>query len=237
MALLPGVHEHSDDMARDLHDFFNLIILVPIIVLNILNWNWEKLMNCNLQDGFPTHAWHGDFFHAFFLVTTLYFIADLIWILVCPRCVKSPLVIVQHHVATLLYISIPYHFQQVRWAMGVCMMVEINTWFLIARRMFNHQGFPPWKIDLPYVVSIRVKLISICFYISWIVIRVIVYPVIMLPYWRMYRDKSVMWGQFNVMTLCLVMHTLFCVLNLKWTSDLIHSRLRQWGSKKIESGL
>ena len=28
MALLPGVHEHSNDMARDLHDFFNLMILV-----------------------------------------------------------------------------------------------------------------------------------------------------------------------------------------------------------------
>lgn len=241
MALLPGVPVHQNDMARDMHDFFNLIILVPIIVLNILNWNWEKLMKFHPSDGFPVHAWHGDLFHPFFLSTALYFLIDLLWVLIVPRCVKSPTTIVQHHIATLLYITIPYYFPHIRWAMGVCMMVEINTWFLIARRVFNRQGFPPWTIGLPgRLFSVRLKLISICFYISWIFIRIIVYPIIMLEYVTMYRAEVAMWGRLNVMGICLVIHAVFCVLNAKWTIDLFHSKVRQWRAgvgTKVESGL
>jgi len=231
MALLPGVPVQTDDVARDLHDFFNLIILVPIIVLNILNWNWEKLMKSHPKDGFPVHAWHGDIFHTFFLTTVIYFILDLIWVLLVSHCVKSPSTIIAHHIATLLYLTVPYHFPNVRWAMGVCMIVEINTWFLIARRVFNRQGFPPWEIGLPYVLSVRVKLISICFYVSWFVIRCFIYPVIMVEYVRMYRAKEVMWGRWNVMGLCLLFHSVFCALNLKWTFDLLASKLRQWNTK------
>eukprot|EP00956_Cyclotella_meneghiniana_P043058 scaffold251298_cov116-Cyclotella_meneghiniana.AAC.2 len=40
-------------------------------------------------------------------------------------------------------------------------------------------GFTPWVIDLPPFRSIRVKLISILFYITWITIRCILYPAIM----------------------------------------------------------
>jgi len=37
-SLLPGPIKYEDDWARDLHDFFNLISLVPVVVLNVLNW-------------------------------------------------------------------------------------------------------------------------------------------------------------------------------------------------------
>ena len=53
-------------------------------------------------------------------------------------------VIIQHHVATLLYLVFPYIYREDAWLMGACLIVEINTWLLIARRVFNKQGFTPW---------------------------------------------------------------------------------------------
>ncbi|KAL3932395.1 MAG: hypothetical protein SGARI_003974, partial [Bacillariaceae sp.] len=172
--VLPGAIKHEDDWARDSHDFFNLIVLIPIVALNVMNWNWEVLMNLKKKQT-VADAWTGDWFELFFWTTAMYFVADLIWVITTPNCVKSPSVIIQHHLVTMFYILVPYYQPDVRWCMGACMSVEINTWFLIARRVFNKQGFPPWIIDLS-VVSIRIKLISICFYVTWIGIRVILYP-------------------------------------------------------------
>jgi hypothetical protein len=119
-------------------------------------------------------AWVGDWFSLFFAVVVGYFVADLIWVILVPKCVKSPVsqylllvqspiassfrymkvlsfsipnfqgVIIQHHIATLLYLLFPYIYPKDAWLMGACLIVEINTWLLIARRVFNKQGFTPW---------------------------------------------------------------------------------------------
>jgi hypothetical protein len=128
--VLPGVPVHDDDWARDSHDFFNLIFLIPVVALNVMNWNWDILLknvifgSSSLSQhqqsnnkhhhhhhhqqqhqqqrlGIPD-AWTGDWFDLFFQVTLLYLIVDLIWILVIPSCVKSPATIIQHHFATML---------------------------------------------------------------------------------------------------------------------------------------
>lgn len=121
-------------------------------------------------------AWVGDWFSLFYAVVIGYFVADLIWVILVPKCVKSPVsqfilmhfynspmhrldsnhlvisqwqgVIIQHHVATLLYLLFPYIYPGDSWLMGACLIVEINTWLLIARRVFNKQGFTPWVRDL-----------------------------------------------------------------------------------------
>lgn len=122
-ALLPGVPVHDDDFARDMHDFFNLIVLVPIVVLNVLNWNWDMLLYGNSKGGeLPfVHAWTGEYFYPFFWTTVAYFLVDLVWVCVIPRCVKSPSTIIQHHVAVFVYLTLPYLYPRVRFLMGVCM--------------------------------------------------------------------------------------------------------------------
>jgi TLC domain len=202
LVVLPGVPSHEDDWARDSHDFFNLVVLVPVVVLNVMNWNWEKLMySTSAKQAFSIQrAWTGEWFYWFFFVTLLYFVTDLVWIVSVPTCVKSPATIIQHHVATILYLLIPYSRPDYQWCMGACMIVEVNTWFLIARRVFNKQGFPPWVLNLS-VVSIRVKLISIFFYLTWILIRCL---------------------------LSVPLHAAFCVLNLRWSYDLLMSKVRYW---------
>jgi len=71
-ALLPGVPKYDVDLARDIHDFFNLISLVPLVTLNILNWDWEKLTNYNhfhSKEGIAfKDCWNGEYFNLFFFL-------------------------------------------------------------------------------------------------------------------------------------------------------------------------
>jgi hypothetical protein len=226
--LLPGPPRHEPDWKRDAHDFFNLMALVPIVVLNGLNWNADKLWKVVVHSGNIRNAWTGDWFEPFFMITALYFLIDLAWIVCVPSCVMSPITIIQHHVCTLVYLYIPYAIKEYRWGMGACMIVEINTWFLIARRVFNKQGFEPWIIDLSFV-SIRIKLISILFYATWIPIRCILYPYLMIPFYQLWVEYSLkIQTKFNLVALCIPLHFSFCLLNLKWTYDLLMSKIRYW---------
>lgn len=247
-ALLPGVPAHDEDLARDIHDFFNLIVLVPIVVLNVLNWDWDSLFYGNNKTDTKNipfiHAWTGEYFHLFFWTTVAYFVIDLIWVCVIPKCVKSPSTIVQHHIAVFLYLIIPYKFSHFRFLMGVCMSVELNTWFLIARRVFNKQGMPPWKFDIPYLLSVRVKLISICFYITWISIRCIMYPfvlyVLMFPMSSSKKYGQSTDGSKHALWIAIVLQATFCILNGQWSLQLLNSKIKQWKTKgrtKISSGL
>ena len=192
-------------------------------------------------------AWHGDYYDAFFMTTVAYFIADLLWVCVFPKCVKSPGTIVQHHLAVLVYVAIPHFIPELRWAMGACMSVEVNTWFLIARRVFNKQGCPPWTIDLPYLFSVRVKLISIFFYLSWIATRIIVFPYMLVVYYQMFRDPTLFrLERFEarfisvLVLLAKCIHSIFVFLNFRWTIDLVNSKIAQWkrkGQTRVSDGL
>jgi len=238
-SLLPGLPLHDKDLARDIHDFFNLIVLVPIIVLNVICWDWDQLLDPTIAFW---KAWHGDYYDAFFMMTVAYFIVDLVWVCVFPKCVKSPSTIVQHHLAVLIYIMIPHLIPDLRWAMGACMSVEVNTWFLIARRVFNKQGFGPWTIGLPYLFSVRVKLISIFFYTTWIAARIVIFPSMLVVYYQMYRDPAAfqLQGSSHIMLLVMAIHSIFVFLNFRWTIDLVNSKRTQWRSKgktKVSSGL
>jgi TLC domain len=232
--ILPGVPRYEEDWARDSHDFFNLIVLIPVTVLNVMNWNWDMLWaRLAAAKNLPSAmmalkaAWTGDWFDLFFGVTAGYFVIDMLWILIVPVCVKSPSVILQHHVAVLIFILIPYHHAAVRYCMGACMSVEVNTWFLIARRVFNKQGFPPWTIFNSSWLSIRVKVISIFFYLTWISIRCVLYPALLVPFYQHWRDLSLKTGTWrNNLLPAVPLHAAFCLLNLKWTYELLMSKLR-----------
>lgn len=242
-ALLPGVPKYDADLARDIHDFFNLICLVPIVMLNILNWDWNKLSNMGSlvsKNGVAfKQCWTGEYFDLFFYTTVAYFIIDLIWVCVVPRSVKSPSTIIQHHVASLAYLFIPYYFETFQFLFGVCMSVELNTWFLIARRVFNKQGFSPWTLELPYMFSVRVKLISVLFYLTWLTIRCMLYPYVLVIFYKIWMNKVTREEEIALMTAS-VLQSVFCLLNARWTIDLMNSKIKQWrtkGKTKISSGL
>jgi len=114
--------------------------------------------------------------------------------------------------------------------MGSCLLVEVNTWLLVARRYFNRSGDRPFfSIGVPFTRSVRIKVISVAFYTTWIAIRVILYPVLLVVIIDAYREHSArVQSPCNILALAPILHASFIVLNFKWTCDLARSKLRRW---------
>uniref|UniRef100_A0A7S1FPP4 TLC domain-containing protein n=1 Tax=Corethron hystrix TaxID=216773 RepID=A0A7S1FPP4_9STRA len=213
------------------HDLFNLVALAPLCILNYLNWDYNTLLKGDVKG-----SWTGEYCNVLFVYTVLYFIIDLVWVCNVKGCVKSPGTIIAHHNATLLYLLVPVLSPRQWWCMGACLSVEINTWFLIARRYFTKQGNLVWVLSLPPSFSIRIKIISIMFYITWIILRCILYPVLMYIFALDYLERWTEVGSpVNILVISVSFQFLFCLLNLKWTSDLLLSKIRAWKSGTVVS--
>merc|ERR1719330_579433 len=149
---------HDSNLARDVHDWYNLVALLPVIVLTFLNFSCPGMdpYFCGVPSGVVTlpGLWTGEHWEAFWWTTFFYFVVDLLFVVMLPHCVRSPQVIIGHHTATLLYIMVPKTQPKFAWLMGCCMTVEVNTWFLIARRTFNKLGEKPFMAG----VSLRTSL-------------------------------------------------------------------------------
>lgn len=66
-----------------------------------------------------------------------YIVADLLWIWVDPTCLPSiPRVVMFHHVVTILLLSIPLRLNKFHTYTCLDAVVEINTFFLIAKRQW-----------------------------------------------------------------------------------------------------
>ena len=118
----------------------------------------------------------------------------------------------------------PIVWPQARWCLGALLSVEINTWFLILRRILykrrkeNKRSFP-----------ILNQAVSVSFYVSWIIIRVFLY-LAMLAYFLMLTHGAIVeTGRYwHGPMICIPVHFFLCVLNLKWTFDLFAPIVREW---------
>jgi len=230
-----GPLRQDSNLARDVHDWFNLVALLPVIVLDVGNWRCLSTPFCGVISGgySITQVWHGEAFQVFWWTTCAYFIVDVLFVVILPHCVRSPKVIVQHHVATLGYILIPKLRPEYGWLMGACMIVEVNTWFLIARRSFNKNGDKMFTKGVSLLKSVRLLLISFFFYVSWFIIRLGFYPyllIVILGEW--YTESKRVGTPLNLIAITPVMQCIFIFLNVKWTIDLIRSKLKGRGTSK-----
>mmetsp|Transcript_68818 Transcript_68818/g.108513 ORF Transcript_68818/g.108513 Transcript_68818/m.108513 type:complete len:353 (+) Transcript_68818:62-1120(+) len=232
-----GPIRQDSNLARDMHDWFNLVALLPVIYLNLRNWccvtfSVSLLKNTILEKS-VVGMWHGEVFQEFWWTTLAYFILDILWVLLLPDCVKSPGVILKHHLATVGYIFIPKLRPEHGWLMGACMIVEVNTWFLIARRALNKRGDRMFTTGVTFWKSIRTATISGCFYLSWFVIRLVIYPYLLIVITREWIKESNRVGTpLNLIAITPVMQCVFIFLNMKWTVDLIRSKLKGRGASK-----
>lgn len=120
--------------------------------------------------------------------------------------------------------------------MGAVLSVEINTWFLIMRRLV-HKKEP--------VNPIASKTVNAFFYATWIWIRCIIYPGILINFLQLARDKIQETGTYwHLPMIFIPVHFVLCVLNLKWTYDLFTPIIKRWlgtggtqGKTRIQSGL
>lgn len=237
---LLGALRHDPNVQRDVHDWFNLIFLVPLVVLDLMNWTCpDAHAVADIFSGKSTviDLWTGNYWGLFWCSSFAYFVFDLAFVLIMPRCVRSPGVIVTHHVVTILYIMIPALYPEVAWLMGSCMMVEINTWFLIARRSFNKLGSKPFKSGVSIVKSLRLVFISWSFYISWFVIRIFLYPYLLYIIVGVTQAMIRRAGTcLHPVIMCPVVHSSLICLNTKWTIDLVRSKLKS-NTKEKSKGL
>eukprot|EP00928_Gymnodinium_smaydae_P048116 TRINITY_DN32151_c0_g1_i1.p1 TRINITY_DN32151_c0_g1~~TRINITY_DN32151_c0_g1_i1.p1 ORF type:complete len:407 (+),score=76.96 TRINITY_DN32151_c0_g1_i1:73-1221(+) len=226
-----GPLAQDDNRARDVHDWFNLVALLPVIFFDVINWgcpdgSCASLFSGNMLANFP-RFWHGQAFETFWWTTFAYFVLDLGWMVLLPNCVRSPDVIIKHHVATIGYIFIPKLRPRYAWLMGACMIVEVNTWFLIARRSFNKLGDKPFAVGVTHAKSLRLLVVSSFFYLTWLLIRLVIYPFLLCVIIREWYLYSIEVGTpLNLIALCPALQCVFIFLNVKWTIDLVRSKLK-----------
>ncbi len=159
----------------------------------IIVLNWTYLINPSFLG-----------FDLLFYLFIIYMMVDFIWLLLKPKSVGSPGSIMFHHVISVLGWSVIYFDPRLALIARLAILVECNTWFNILKRYY--------KTDFVYK----------CFYVTWFLFRVILYPTLTyLVYNKMILYYGYYGTFFNLATIGFLVISLLCILNYKWTYDLI----------------
>lgn len=173
------------------HDYFNLVALS---FLNI----------CNAH-----YLYTGAGFPFFWTASMCYFLLDILYVGMYPGSIKSPVVILSHHVVTSLAMLVPYSYPEYEPMMGWCMLVEFNTLMLIARRNFHS------------------KVLDALFYVSWVVLRNIWYPYLVFVMYGKWQDETKRCGtMWNPIIVAPIFQLFFTGLNYMWTCTLVYRVLK-----------
>lgn len=123
------------------HDAFNLLSLSTISMMSIMNI-------CN------QYKYH--YLQLYF--STAYFVTDTIFLLTNISLSKSKYAVFMHHIATMFVMYFPYTYKEYRHFLSWTLLIEINTVFIILKRLSDHQIIKPF------------------FYSTWILTRNILIP-------------------------------------------------------------
>jgi hypothetical protein len=201
----------KDAEAIKAHDTFNIISLVIIIsiVITYLCFATEFPKIGTDLLGID----HIQIFYILFVVFSTYLIIDCFIIYIFPKCVLSnPTTILYHHFATFLLILIPFYENQFAWHMSACLIVEINTLFLTVRRNSTKAGLI-WRVS------------EILFYISWVILRLILFPILCVFFSFEYYRYSLSSGSFiNFVLFAPILQILLTFLSILWTIEIIKKK-------------
>lgn len=193
-----------------MHDIFNLLVLPVVVFLDIwfvAHGDLDKSDNPN--------------FWGFLWFTVAYIGIDMLWVTVFPKCVKSQATILVHHAVTLFYLAIPMYNPLTRYAMAICLTVELNTWFLIMRRS------PLMKLS-----QICASVVKACFYVTWYTIRIGLYPYMVYDVYQLFvshvnglkarGDPSWERASYGLtyMVIPVIFQSTLTLLNIHWTIQL-----------------
>ncbi len=121
----------------------------------------------------------------------------------------------------MIYLIGPIFYPEYRWFMGSILSVEVNTWFLILRRVV-------YKTSKP-VSPLITESVSAMFYLTWIWIRCIVYPGVLLKFLQLAKERIEETGTYLHLPMIFIpFHFVLCVLNFKWTYDLFTPIVNRW---------
>ena len=111
--------------------------------------------------------------------------------------------------------------------MGAILSVELNTWFLICRRLvYRSNHCPSGYAKFSPIIT---NTVSTLFYITWVAIRCYLYPHVLVLFMYLWKDEIEIQGKFFFWELLFIpVHAVLCVLNLKWTYDLFNPIIKRW---------
>jgi hypothetical protein len=151
----------------------------------------------------PTDEWR---YWLMFQAFLGYIVLDSFIVFLKPNCVGSPKTIQIHHIVTTGGWCMQLFDQELRKPSALALLVEINTWFKISKRYLHDS-----------------MLIDAFFYLTWFVLRVMLYPYLVIQTGR-YFVSSVYTSGVSSSGLPLINFSICLLLtgmNLKWTWDLV----------------
>jgi hypothetical protein len=191
------------------HDIFNLITL-PLLILALFQYCYS------------VYFLDQDHFLPLYVTGQIYFAIDIVWLIRWPRSVSSPTLILTHHFLSSIGWLLPLFVPVLGKWVAACFLVEVNTLFLIARR------------NIPHGNIFLSSLITACFHVSWILLRLILYPTLVYNFSFEVRDQFHFHGTFfNFYSSGWILLFLLTCLNLKWSYDLYFIHMR----RKVKEGL
>ena len=102
--------------------------------------------------------------------------------------------------------------------MAVTLLVEVNTLLLTLKRNVSSS-------------SLVFKVINLLFYVTWISLRLVCFPILVVFFYQEWRRYSESIGtSFNFIMLAPIFQFLITALSFKWTYDMVMKQL--FGRKK-----
>ena len=198
-----------------LHDIFNIISLIVIIIVNS-SYLYEALSsNDKIDDNtkyyIPSNA-DNDSLRFTLIILGIYLIVDSLWILIIPQSIlSSPKLIVAHHIATLIYIYFPWYYGNLYGILcsSDC-MVEINTLIIVLRRRALENTF------------IR-KILDGLFLITWLCFRIIIFPIVayfMIQQYLNLSSETYLGTYNNIHIVACLIQSILTLLGFYWTWEI-----------------
>jgi TLC domain len=191
----------------------------------ISDWNWYGLL---VEGQSLTDAWKNQYFYEICISLGVFFAMDAVWVTWVPSCVRSPRTILTHHAVTLFYLLGPLNYPEYRWMLGPCVSVEINTCFLVLRRLIYKAKSKTGSTSAPsntvgsFCFNAFAELVSLLFYITWIITRLCVYPTILYILLQLAVE-----GKHGPLLFAPV-HGILCILYAKWSYEIFTPIFGKW---------
>lgn len=201
-----------NNKSHEIHDYLNIVIMIYLSYMNLLNW---KIIGNEI-------IWFGLNNYIFFNSSILYFIFDLCWVVKYPLITENRKSIIFHHINCIAGFTLFSLFanESQYWGVNYAMLAEINTLFLILRKKIprNSNNF---------IIKNIFRINNLLFYASWIIIRLLIYPYLLLNLYYFYLDEynTKLTRIYNPFLYCFFIHFSFCFLNFYWTFKLLSKNI------------
>ena len=193
-----------------IHDMFNIvflsIILIEVIIyLTRVDWTLLGTYEIGYSQYDLTYIICGTFIG--------YLIIDVIWILLIPKAVpSSPTSLIIHHAFALFQIFAVATYPWLGLSAALSLLVEINTIFLVLKRNVRQ-------------VSFEFNICWFGFYSTWLLLRLIMYPILSYYFYTEYIRHSIVTNNYyNVVIAGPLGTAVLSVLSYKWSFDMVFKK-------------